>query len=161
MGVRRTGVSRPVTEIDVAGNAIRLGVRGIVVENQGEPGKRAQALAAGAGREVHAAEIDRDRAQRTDAVDADAESVVGGDLFELLERVEDAGGRLVVHAPDPPPAGHAGGESPDLFQVEHVAPAQLQPVERQAGPARLGRNPLAELAVGQHQARAKGDLHRV
>ena len=59
-----------------------------------------------------------------------------------------------------PPRGTRAASVLTLLEIKRVAPAQAQPVEAQPGAPCLGGEPLAELAVGEHEPRApsRGEL---
>ena len=98
---RRAVLLRVITEIDIARQLVRRGGDFVAVENHRNARIRAQALAAGAGRQINAAQIHRHRADGADAIEAQFHATRRAHRFESVEIGQNARRGFAVRAPEP------------------------------------------------------------
>src|SRR5262245_50896154 len=125
----------------------------MVVKHHRNSGIGAQAFSTGTRREMNAAQVHRERADGTDAVDAQFNVELGAKRFEAGYIVEHAGGGFAVSAPKPA-AANVVKHGLDSTKVELASPGELHRFEVEAESASLIDQAIAEFTIADNEATA-------
>src|SRR5687767_6534089 len=124
----------------------------MVVEHHGQARESRQALPADTRGQIDATQIDRDSAQRADAIQAQLNVARGADAAQGAEVVQDARGSFTVNGPKPFNLRMAREALADLFVIERLAPGKLHRLELKVQAAGVVDQTIAKFAVAQHDA---------
>ena len=123
-----------------------------VVKDERQTRKRSESLAAHAGRQSDAGQINRRDADGTDGVEADfrAHFLSGG--LQNIKVVENASGGFAMYRPDP--LGRLGANrQAKRFRVERRSPFSFEHAIRQSKSSCMIDEPFAEGSIAEHEPR--------
>src|SRR5436309_837086 len=123
-----------------------------MVEDHGKTRIGAQALAAGAGGQVHAGEVHRHGADGAHAVEAELDLKFRAEGFEAVHVVENTGGGFAMGTPNPGQGGVSLEAAADFGEVERIAPGNVEQLEVEPETPGMVGQALAKFTVAQNQA---------
>src|SRR5690349_4873522 len=119
----------------------------MMIKHHRNPWIGAQPLSAGARGEIDASQIDRNRADGTDAIHAEFHVKFGAKRFETSQIIEHAGRGFAVSTPEPARRCRRFQRAADFHKIETLAPRKLLRLKLQSRPLAVVEQTFAKFAV--------------